>query len=117
MNTTLLATCDRILAKLPFSDTESDVVGGIIVPKSTLNQMKAKTYVELEIVSAGPDCKVARTGDRVIVNNNVCSPIEWDGTQYMVFSEVTAFAVIRTPASSVTPLERFDAPQLEQTPS
>lgn len=96
--TNLHATCDRILAKLPLSETESDVVGGIIVPKRTLDQMKAKTYAELEIVSAGPDCKVARPGDRVVVNTNVCSPIEWEGTKYMVFSEVTAMAVIKADA-------------------
>lgn len=92
----LLATCDRILAKLPLSASESNVIDGIIIPQRTLDQMKGKNLIELEVLSAGPDCKVARNGDKVLVNPVVCSPMEWDGQQYMVFSEVTAFAIVRT---------------------
>lgn len=99
----LLATCDRILARLPLALTEESVIGGIIIPPETLEAMKRHAIVELEIVAAGPDCKVARAGDRVVVNKNVCSPIEWEGTEYMVFSEVTAFAIIKEQAEVKTP--------------
>lgn len=100
----LLATCDRIIARLPLRLTEESIVGGIIIPPEALEAMKRHAIVELEIVAAGPDCKVARTGDHVVVNKNVCSPLEWEGAEYMVFSEVTAFAIIKEQADVKAPV-------------
>ena len=87
----LLATCDRILARLPLALSEENVIGGIVIPEASLKTMQRHAIVELEIVAAGPDCKVARSGDRVVVNKNVCSPIEWEGVEYMIFSEACCF--------------------------
>lgn len=100
MTTKLKATCDRILARLPISEGEGKVVGGIIIPDNI--KLKDKNpIVELIIESAGPDCKVAKDGDTVIVNKNVCGPIEWNGVEYMVFSEVTAFAIVKKVEAAV----------------
>lgn len=111
----LLATCDRILARLPVALSEGNMVGGIIIPAPVLKAMDRRGMAELEIVSAGPDCKVARTGDRVVVNKAVCEPLEWDGQEYMVFSEVTAFAVIRQLADVATP-SASTSPQVTPAP-
>lgn len=90
----LKATCDRILARLPIIDSSATVVGGIIIPEKTLKDMQRNTILTLDIESAGPDCKVARAGLKVIVNKNVCAPLEIDGVEWMVFSEVTAIAIV-----------------------
>lgn len=94
----LLATCDRILARLPVTMGDAQVVGGIVIPDNVKLKDKSGAIIELVVESAGPDCKVARAGDTVVVNKNVCGPIEYEGVEWMVFSEVTAIAIIRPDA-------------------
>lgn len=93
----LLATCDRILARLPVAEGDMKMIGGIIIPESAKLKDR-KPIVELVIESAGPDCKVAKGGMKVVVNKNVCSPIEYNGVEWMIFSEVTAIAIIKEEA-------------------
>lgn len=92
----LKATCDRILAKLPPAFQGEQLIGGIVIPENARRLQEAKGITELLIVSAGPDCKVAKEGLRVLVAKAVCQPIEYDKDEYMVFSEVTAIAIIET---------------------
>lgn len=96
----LKATCDRILAKLPPSIKGEQVLGGIVIPQN-IKLSDHKGLAELLIVSAGPDCKVAKAGLYVLVAKAVCQPLEYDGEEYMVFSEVTAIAIIeKTPEAA-----------------
>lgn len=95
MNTKKLhATCDRILARLAPSLKGEQIIGGIVVPEAVRRLNEQKAIVELLIVSAGPDCKIAKPGRYALVAKAVCQPIEYDGAEYMVFSEVTAIAII-----------------------
>jgi co-chaperonin GroES (HSP10) len=93
----LKATCDRILAQLPPALKGEKIIGGIVIPEAAkLNEHRGLT--ELLIVSAGPDCKVAKPGLYVLVAKAVCQPLDYEGVEYMVFSEVTAVAIIeKTP--------------------
>lgn len=102
MKKKLRATCDRILARLPIQTGDANIVGGIIIPMN-VKLKDAKPIVELVIESAGPDCKVARAGLKVIVNKNVCAPLEIDGVEWMVFSEVTAIAIVEEVEEQATP--------------
>lgn len=87
----LKATCDRVLAVLPLQYSQAQTIDGIIIPEKTMKQIaeSKNPVLELEVLSAGPDCKVVKEGMRVVVNRNACSPIPWNGQEYMVFSEVT----------------------------
>lgn len=100
---TLLATCDRILAREPVAIPVSEMIGLIVIPEATRRIMEQKGMVELEIVSAGPDCKTASAGDRVIVAKGVCECYEWEGTEYRAFSERTALAIIKEQPDVATP--------------
>ena len=107
----LKATCDRILAKLPPSIKGEQILDGIVIPEATKRLHDLKGLTELLIVSAGPDCKVAKPGAYVLVAKAVCQPLEYDGDEYMVFSEVTAIAIIEKTADPVAiPLQPAKTP-------
>lgn len=110
-NITLRATCDRILAIAPppVPEPAEMQVDKIIIPAAAMAAIKAKMAENpmqvLEIASAGPDCKVAKKGMKVIVNkNHYQGTIEYEGVHYACFSEVTAFAILEpAPAEGAAP--------------
>ncbi len=99
-NSILKATCDKILAIAPAPEKEMEKIGDIIIPEAAMAGIKAKMAQNpmqvLEIAAAGPDCKVARKGLRVIVNKHHYNDatVEHEGVHYACFSEVTAFAIL-----------------------
>ncbi len=104
---TLKATCDRILAIVPMKSNESELIGGIIVPKHMRDRLESTGLCELEIAAAGPDCKVASAGMRVVVSKAAAGePFGYGDGQYVCFSEVTALFIVyeQEPAAPAPPV-------------
>ncbi len=108
---TLKATCDRILAIVPQKSNESELIGGIIVPKHMRDRLESTGLCELEIAAAGPDCKVASAGMRVVVSKAAAGePFGYGDAQYVCFSEVTALFIVAEEADIKTPPTASIAP-------
>jgi hypothetical protein len=83
----------------------SEDASQLIIPESVAKAVraKAKPIIELEILAVGPDCKVARPGDKAAVNTNHVNAIPLpDGTWVAIIPEAELIAVLeKVPCTQV----------------
>ena len=83
----LKPTADNILLKQ--TEAEETTTSGIIL--ATTNKEKPAIY---EVMSAGPDVKDIKAGDKVVVGNFVGSDLKLDGVDYKFVKLEDVLAIV-----------------------
>lgn len=97
------AVGDNVLLEPIPKEDEYGSVGGILVPKSVENTANKTVFVELKILSAGPDCKVAKPGMFALVNRvfieNSGAEVNCQGVKFLAIHEPALKAIVNPDAA------------------
>lgn len=72
-----------------FTDEEKVSSGGIIIPKSSSDNIKKS-----KVISAGDDVDFVKKGDTVLYNKNSCTHIDVDNQDYLMIREPDIIAIV-----------------------
>jgi chaperonin GroES len=73
-----------------------DKVGALHIPDSAVSRPQRG-----KIVSVGPDCKQARSGDEVIWSKHLGADIEVEGKKYIIMKEPDAHLILKPNSNNV----------------
>lgn len=68
-------------------------IGGIIIPEKAQQGMKLSFY-SIPVLAAGPDCKVVKEGDNVLLPSEAILKVQYDGRVVYFCNEMKVLAVI-----------------------
>lgn len=68
-------------------------IGGIIIPEKAQQGMKLSFY-SIPVLAAGPDCKVVKAGDSVLLPSEAILRVQYDGQVVYFCNEMKVLAVI-----------------------
>lgn len=73
--------------------TPQEQIGGIVIPKQSQAKM-GLPFFRVKVLAAGPDCKMVKVGDYVIIPQQVILHAKWDGDLAFFTSENKIVAVV-----------------------
>ena len=103
-------TGDRLVVKLP-ENGERKSASGLLIPATAAPAPKRLAWADVQLI--GPDVRVAKQGDRVLLLPSSGHEVELDGQEH-VFLRERDLQAVRTGRAS-TGLERTQRTRLEPT--
>jgi hypothetical protein len=97
-----IPTGNRVLFRAPERLTSSagdTKIGDIVLPEGAaerIMQAQSSPYIEVKVLSCGPDCQIVKPGDVVVVNRNHIGSMDFpDAKGIAILSETELHAVVR----------------------
>ncbi len=83
--------CTRDIIQLDWEPQSS--IGGIIIPEKSQQAMKLSFYT-IPVLAAGPDCKVVKEGDNVLLPSEAILRVAYEGRVVYFCNEMKVLAVV-----------------------